>query len=111
VPAVAECERELERERVTFELEQASFSRGIWIGVIKRAAADIILYRDARRGRKATIYRSAWRWMYGELSTPRCVEDQLFKFTNLCHLLDVSPQRIRDWVDRLDRDDVRKWGM
>lgn len=72
--------------------------------VIRRAAFDIALYRNAPRLVERRIGVGAYNWMF------RDPNNHFMAFENICDLLNEDPEWIRQNTLRLRRADVVKIG-
>jgi hypothetical protein len=79
---------EAEREFEVDELKQAA-QRELAAGVLKQAAQDLRRFRGATSKIERELYLDAYRWLtVNECSSP-------FSFLNVCQLLNLSPDNIR----------------
>lgn len=71
--------------------------------VVRRAAFDIVLYRDSPRLTHKKLAEEAYYWMFIEQS-PR-----FMSFVTVCEVLGQDPAWIRQQTLKLTRSDVRKF--
>jgi hypothetical protein len=75
--------------------------RALWMKVIIRAAFDWVSYRDAMKLESRKEAEKAYKWLFQP--------SQLFNsFENVCHLVDLPPDKIRHWVQTLTKEHVAK---
>lgn len=75
--------------------------RALWIKVIIRAVFDWVAYRDSSRIFQRKLADSAHSWLYRP--------SELFNsFENVCHMLDIDPNRVREWASTMSKDQVAK---
>jgi hypothetical protein len=71
--------------------------------IIRRAAFDIVLYRNAPRLVDRLIGVSAYHWMFKEES------NHFTAFLSICEILDQDPNWIRRQTLKLKKTDVKKY--
>lgn len=75
--------------------------RALWIKVIIRAVFDWVAYRDSDRLFQKKLADSAHSWLFKQ--------NELFNgFENICHMLDINPNRVRTWAKTMSKDQVAK---
>lgn len=75
--------------------------RALWIKVIIRAVFDWVAYRDSTRLFQRKLAESAYVWLFRP--------SELFNsFENVCHMLDIDPNKVRDWAKKMNKDQVAK---
>jgi hypothetical protein len=75
--------------------------RALWMKVIIRAGFDWVSYRDVTKLEQRKEAERAYKWLF-EAS-------ELFNsFENICHLVDLPPEKIRRWVRALTKEHVAK---
>lgn len=75
--------------------------RALWMKVIIRAAFDWVSYRDATKIELRKEAEKAEKWLFEP--------SELFNsFGNICHLVDLPPEKIRTWVRSLTKEHVAK---
>jgi hypothetical protein len=75
--------------------------RALWMKVIIRAAFDWVSYRDSQKLEQRKVAEFAFVWLFKP--------SQLFNsFENICHLVDLPPEKIRRWAKKLTKDHVAK---
>ena len=70
--------------------------------VLRRAAYDIVLYRNSSRLAQRRIWMDAYKWMFSD------VDGHLTSFLSVCTHLDQDPVKIRRLALTLRREDVKK---
>ena len=70
--------------------------------ILRRAAYDIALYKDASRLVLRRRWLNAYKWMFDE------TDDHFTSFLSICNILDQDPGRVRRLTLTLTRKDVRK---
>lgn len=75
--------------------------RALWMKVIIRAAFDWVSYRDSDKLDKLKDAESGHNWIYGK----GCLFNS---FENICHMIDLPPEKIRAWAKKLTKDQVNK---
>lgn len=75
--------------------------RALWMKVIIRAAFDWVSYRDATKLELKKEAEKAEKWLFEP--------NELFNsFDNICHLVDLPPDKIRVWARALTKEHVAK---
>jgi len=75
--------------------------RALWMKVIIRAAFDWVSYRDSLKLEHRKIAEYAFVWLFQP--------SELFNsFENVCHLVDLPPEKIRAWARHLTKEHVAK---
>jgi hypothetical protein len=75
--------------------------RALWIKVIIRAVFDWVAYRDSARLFQRKLAESAHTWLFRP--------SELFNsFENVCHMLDIDPEKVRRWAKTMSKDQVAK---
>lgn len=75
--------------------------RALWMKVIIRAAFDWVSYRDSLKMEQLKEAERAYKWLFAP--------NELFNsFENVCHLVDLPPEKIRFWVRSLTKAHVAK---
>lgn len=75
--------------------------RALWMKVIIRAAFDWVSYRDSSKLEHKKIAEYANTWLFSD--------SELFNsFENVCHLVDLPPEKIRAWAKKLTKEHVAK---
>lgn len=88
-------------EPTTGNDERYAGARALWIKVIVRAAFDWVSYRDSDRLLQRKLAENAQAWIFKP--------SRLFNgFENICLSLDLDPDRVRQWVSGLSKDQVAK---
>jgi hypothetical protein len=90
----------------------------IWYKVILRAIYDYVLYKDSKNTSLRRLADGASRWLYEpDVKTVSIVfnnrsiereETPFNSFTNICHVLGLDTEGIRQTAKRLTRKDIRK---
>lgn len=75
--------------------------RALWMKVIIRAAFDWVSYRDSMRLDQRKEADKAFKWLF----KPNV---HFNSFENICHLVDLPPEKIRTWVSSLTKEHVAK---
>lgn len=75
--------------------------RALWIKVIIRAVFDWVAYRDSSRLIQRKLADSAYTWLFKP-------SDLFNSFENVCHMLDIDPERVRRWANTMSKDQVAK---
>ena len=89
-----------------------SGERLLLASILRRAAYDIALYRNARKLKLQRLGRGAYDWMFDNRPVQSLPPDDRFtSFLNICTLLDQDPNEIRRKTLKLTRKDVRKFDM
>lgn len=71
--------------------------------IIRRAAFDIVLYRNSPRLIERRMGVGAYNWMFRDQG------NHLTAFTTICEILNRDPQWIRQQTLKLRRCDVKKF--
>jgi hypothetical protein len=90
----------------------------IWYKVILRAIYDYVLYKDSKSSSLRRLADGAHRWLY-EPDVKNVVvrfngkriereETPFNSFSNICHLLALDTEGIRQTAKKLTRKDIRK---
>lgn len=75
--------------------------RKLWGRVIQRAIYDWVAYRDSSKLAQRKLAENAETWLFGPSA--------LFNsFENICHLLDLSPEIVRQRARSFTKDEVLK---
>lgn len=75
--------------------------RALWMKVIIRAAFDWVSYRDSLKMEHLKEAERAHKWLFDN--------SELFNsFENICHLVDLPPDKLRSWVKTLTKEHVAK---
>jgi hypothetical protein len=75
--------------------------RALWMKVIIRAAFDWVSYRDSMRLDQKKEADKAHKWLFKPSA-------HFNSFENICHLVDLPHDKIRDWVSTLTKEHVAK---
>lgn len=89
-----------------------SGERLLLASILRRAAYDIVLYRNATKLKLQRLGQGAYAWMFDDRPVhelPPC--DRFTSFLNICTLLDQDPNEIRRKTLKLERKDVKKFDM
>ena len=77
--------------------------------VILRAALDWVHYRNHRDIRKCRLSVKAHAWLFTEHPSGSMKEmDKIMCFENLCMVIDLDPDTVRNWLRGLTVDEIRK---
>jgi hypothetical protein len=71
--------------------------------IIRRAAFDIVLYRNAPRLVDRLVGVGAYMWMF------KSEHNHFTSFLNICELLNQDPEWIREETLKLKKSDVKKY--
>lgn len=77
--------------------------------IIRRAAFDIVLYRNSPRLVDRLVGVQAYQWMFREDPDQQHPRDRFTSFLNICEILDQDPEWIRSQTLRLKKTDVKKY--
>lgn len=94
------------RNRSAWDTPQRSVDRyvgyrALWMKVVIRAAFDWVSYRDSLKMEHRKEAERAYRWLFEK--------NELFNsFENVCHLVDLPPDKLRKWVMALTKEHVAK---
>jgi hypothetical protein len=81
--------------------ERYAGARALWLKVIVRAAFDWVTYRDSDRLQQKKLAENAFIWLFEP--------SKLFNgFENICFYLDIDPERVREKIRMLSKDQVVK---
>lgn len=90
----------------------------IWYKVILRAIYDYVLYKDSKSTSLRRLADGAHRWLYEPdiknvtvKFNGRVIEREetpFNSFSNICHLLSLDTEGIRQTAKKLTRKDIRK---
>lgn len=76
-------------------------ARALWAKVIIRAIFDWVSYRDSLRLQQRKLAESAEIWLFQR--------SELFNsFENICGLLDIAPERVRERARKMTKEEVAK---
>jgi hypothetical protein len=82
-------------------VERYAGYKALWMRVIIRAAFDLASYKDDRRVALRKYAESAHKWLFEK--------SLLFNsFENICAMLGIEPDPIREWASTLTKEDVQK---
>lgn len=97
-------------------LMEASRSRALLLELIRRAAHDWVLYRTSRRMDQRELAQDAFIWLFEERpGHPRWeIREQegmqLTAFLNICELLDLDPDFVRNRVRQMTPHGIKMAG-
>jgi hypothetical protein len=82
-------------------VERYAGHKALWMRVIIRAAFDLASYKDDRRVALRKYADNAHKWLFEK--------SLLFNsFENICAMLGLPPEPIREWASTLTKEDVQK---
>lgn len=75
--------------------------RALWAKVIIRAILDWVNYRDSTKLQQMKMAEQAYTWLFKP--------SELFNgFENVCKMLDIDPDYVREQAKKVTKDDVAK---
>jgi len=74
--------------------------------IIRRAAFDIVLYKNDPKLVNRKLAVGAFNWMFREDADPK---DRFTSFLSICEILDQDPEWIRGRTLQLRKTDVKKF--
>jgi len=82
-------------------------AKSLLLEVVRRAAADWVLYRSSTRLQNRVLAEEAWRWLFEEgpglpeWDERRATGKELTSFLGICTILDFDPQELRNKIKEL----------
>lgn len=81
--------------------DRYSGHKALWMRVIVRAAFDLASYKNDNRLALRKYADDAQKWLFDK--------SYLFNsFENVCALLGLNPEKVRNWASNLTKEDVMK---
>jgi hypothetical protein len=77
--------------------------------IIRRAAFDIVLYRNSPRLVDRLVGVQAYQWMFKEDPDRQHPRDRFTSFLSICEILNQDPEWIRSQTLTLKKSDVKKY--
>jgi len=90
-------------------IQDGEGERLLLASIIRRAAFDIVLYRNSPRLVDRLVGVQAYQWMFKEEPERQHPRDRFTSFLNICEILNQDPEWIRSQTLKLRKTDVKKY--
>jgi len=108
--------QEPDEVRLARRLQEAEGVQNLLLAIIRRAAQDWVLYRDSTRRDQKICADEAYVWLFVEDENHPYYElrkksgRSLTSFLNICEVLDLAPDRVRQHIRRLTKEKIKSLG-